>query len=186
MNLVVLDKTIEVTPTSKIDKVNMVTIVVYYFSGFLCSREVTFKDKDYSNQCNQEDIGLLCSDVIFSNIDKHIILALKCNKTNYNYNSMKIIMSATGNSICPIKVLRQLFREDLYPINTLLFRFVDRMFSYANFITILYNRLSRIGIPNYNLFTSYSFRRGTITTTKLERVLDSDIQRLRRQSSKVF
>ena len=49
MNLVIPDKAIETTPTSKVNEVNMVTTVVCCFSGFLCSGEVTFEDKDYSN-----------------------------------------------------------------------------------------------------------------------------------------
>ena len=49
MNLVILDKAAEMTSTSKVDEVNIVTIVVYCFSGFLCSGEVTFEDKDHLN-----------------------------------------------------------------------------------------------------------------------------------------
>jgi hypothetical protein len=52
INLVIPDKATEATPTSKIDKVNMVAATVYCFSGFLRSREVTFKDKDHLNQRN--------------------------------------------------------------------------------------------------------------------------------------
>jgi hypothetical protein len=52
MNLVILDKAAEATPTSKIDKVNIVAIVVYYFSGFFYNKEIIFKDKDRSNQYN--------------------------------------------------------------------------------------------------------------------------------------
>ena len=97
MNLVILDKAIEATPTSRVDKVNIITIVVYYFSGFLYSREVTFKNKDHSNQRNQEGIGLLYLDIIFSNTDKYITLALKHSKTDYNHKSIEIIISTTGN-----------------------------------------------------------------------------------------
>jgi hypothetical protein len=50
---------------------------------------------------------------MFSDTDKYITLALKYNKTNYNYDNIKIIISAIGNSICPVKALRRLFREDL-------------------------------------------------------------------------
>jgi hypothetical protein len=49
MNLVILDKATEATPTSKIDEVNRVVIVIYCFSGFLRNREVIFEDKDRSN-----------------------------------------------------------------------------------------------------------------------------------------
>ena len=52
MNLVILDKAIEATPTSKVDKVNMVATTVCCFSGFLRSGEVTFEDKDRLNQRN--------------------------------------------------------------------------------------------------------------------------------------
>jgi hypothetical protein len=52
MNLVILDKATEATPTSKIDEINMVIVVVYCFSGFFCSKEIIFKDKDRSNQRN--------------------------------------------------------------------------------------------------------------------------------------
>jgi hypothetical protein len=57
----------------------------------------------------------------------------------------------------------------------MLFRFANRTFSYANFVAILCSRLSRIGVPNCNLFISYSFRRDAATITKLKGVLDSDI-----------
>jgi hypothetical protein len=49
MNLVILDKTTEATPTSKVDEVNMVIAAVYCFSGFFYSKEVIFEDKDRSN-----------------------------------------------------------------------------------------------------------------------------------------
>jgi hypothetical protein len=122
----------------------------------------------------------LRSDVIFSNTNKYITLALKYNKTDYNHDSIEIIMSTTGNSTYPVKTLKRLFREDLQPINAPLFRFANKIFSYANFVVILCNKLSRISVPNYNLFTSYSFRRNAAITTKLKGILDSDIQRLGR------
>jgi hypothetical protein len=49
MNLVIPNKATEATPTSKIDKINIITITIYCFSGFLCNKEITFEDKDRSN-----------------------------------------------------------------------------------------------------------------------------------------
>ena len=50
---------------------------------------------------------------MFSDTDEHVTLALKRSKTDYNHESIEIIISAIGNSICPVKALRRLFREDL-------------------------------------------------------------------------
>jgi hypothetical protein len=186
MNLVIPDEAAEATPTGKVDEVNMVAAAVCCFSGFLRGGEVTFEDKDRSNQRNWEGTGLLRSDVTFSDTDEHVTLALKRSKTDYNHEGVEIIMSATGNSTCPVKALRRLFREDLQPINAPLFRFANRTFSYTNFVATLRSRLSRIGVPNCNLFTGHSFRRGAATTAKLKGVLDSDIQRLGRWSSEAF
>jgi hypothetical protein len=52
-------------------------------------------------------------DITFSDMDEYITLALKYSKTDYNHDSVEIIISAIGNSICPVKALRRLFREDL-------------------------------------------------------------------------
>jgi hypothetical protein len=49
MNLVILDKTTKATPTSKINKINIVIIVIYCFSGFFCNKNIIFEDKDHSN-----------------------------------------------------------------------------------------------------------------------------------------
>ena len=130
------------------------------------------------------------SDITFNNKDsdegKHITIALKRNKTDYNYKGVEIILAAIEDAICLVRALRRLFDQDIQPPTAPLFRFYNRTFSYINFVEELRGRLSRKGVPSYKLYTGHSFRRGAAITAKMKGMLDSDIQRLGRWSSEAF
>ena len=96
----------------KINKLNFITSSTIYFRRFIRSSKITFKTKTLYNQLLLIKKGLLRLDIIFSDLNKYIIVYLKASKTNYNYKRVNIIISISNISICSIYALYYLFIED--------------------------------------------------------------------------
>jgi hypothetical protein len=82
------------TENQRIDKINTITAATIAFKGFLYSGKFTYKAKNLYNKRSFKSTSLLCLDIIFSDLDKHITISLKQSKTNYNYISINIIIAA--------------------------------------------------------------------------------------------
>jgi hypothetical protein len=78
----------------RIDEINTITVAIIAFKGFFYSGKFTYEAKDLCNKRSFKSTSLLCSDITFSDLDKHIIISLKRSKTNYNYIGINIIIAA--------------------------------------------------------------------------------------------
>jgi hypothetical protein len=90
------------TKDQRIDEINIVAAAIVAFGGFLCSSEFTYEAKDLCNKRSFKNTSLLCSDIIFSDLDEYIIVLLKRNKTNYDYIGVDIIIAAIATPTCPV------------------------------------------------------------------------------------
>lgn len=173
-------------PQDRIDEVNMAAAAAVAFGGFMRSGEITYEQRELDNQRTFQNTRLLRSDITFSENFDHVTLRLKRSKTDTLHKGVEIIIAATGSPTCAVLALKRLFQLDPQPLHHPLFRFTRKVFSYRNFVSTLRQRLDDFGVPNSNLYTGHSFRRGATTTAKENGLLDSDIQRLGRWSSDAF
>jgi hypothetical protein len=100
------------TKNQRINKINIIAAATVAFGGFLYSGEFIYEAKDLYNKRSFKNTSLLCSDIIFSDLDEYIIILLKQSKTNYNYISVDIIIAATTTPTCLMRALRRLFKDD--------------------------------------------------------------------------
>jgi len=135
-------------------------VAIIAYIGFLCSGEFIYKAKDLRNKRAFQNISLLQSDIIFNNLDKHIILLLKQSKTNYNHVRVNIIIAAIGTLTYPIQALQRLFKEDSQPINSPLFQLSSGPLSYQKFVSTVHQWLQESGIADLEEYSGYSFCRG--------------------------
>lgn len=66
-------------------------------------------------------IGLTRSDISFAEGNLYTILWLKQSKVNIEHTKVKIIQTDTGEHICLVATLKQLFTQDIQPANVSLF-----------------------------------------------------------------
>jgi hypothetical protein len=116
-----------------IDNLNINIIAKITFAGFFCSSEYIY-DKITPIKRSQ---SLRKSDIYFGENNNYIILTLKYNKTNTEGISIEIILVATGSLIYPVKVLLELFANNIQSLSVLLFRLYNRPFSYNIVIPII-------------------------------------------------
>jgi hypothetical protein len=100
------------TKDQRINEINIITAATVAFRGFLYSGEFTYEAKDLYNKRSFKNTSLLCLDIIFSDLDEHIIVSLKRSKTNYNHISVDIIIAAIVTPTYPMRALRRLFKDD--------------------------------------------------------------------------
>jgi hypothetical protein len=91
-----------ITKDQRINEINIIAAATVVFGGFLRSSEFTYKAKDLYNKRSFKNTSLLCSDIMFSDLDEHIIVLLKQSKTNYNYIGVDIIIAATATPTYPV------------------------------------------------------------------------------------
>jgi hypothetical protein len=91
-----------ITENQRVDEINTVAAAIVAFRGFLRSGEFTYEAKDLYNKRSFKSTSLLCSDIMFSDLDKHITVLLKRSKTDYNYVGVNIIIAATVTPTCPM------------------------------------------------------------------------------------
>lgn len=172
--------------SARIDEVNIVGALASGFAGFLRSGEFTYDARELSNRRVFESTSLLRSNVTFSDNFDHAILTLKRSKTDIEHKGVQIVLAASSNSICPVRALKRLFDIDVQPPSAPLFRFSSKAFLYNNFVSALRRRLDDHSIINSTSYSGHSLRRGAATQAKINGMLDSDIQQLRRWSSEAF
>jgi hypothetical protein len=168
------------------NEINIVAAAATAFGGFLRSGEFTYEARELRNITTFQNTRLLRSDVTFSENNDHVSIRLKRSKTDTGHKGVEIIIAASNSSTCAVRALQRLFRLDPQPPTAPLFRFTNQTFSYSNFVTAIQTRLRQHGFPHWNAFSGHSFRRGAALTAKLNRMLDSDIQRLGRWTSEAF
>jgi hypothetical protein len=169
-----------------VDRLNFATASAVCFAGFLRSGEVTYEARDLKNQSVFNRTGLQRSDITFSEDDDHVLLLLKVSKTDEGHRGVHIVLVATRGPSCPVVALRRLFNDDPQPPDAPLFRFSGRAFSHSHFVETLRGVLMAKNVPNSNLYSSHSYRRGAASTAKNSGMAKDDIQRLGRWTSECF
>jgi hypothetical protein len=125
------------TNKQKIDEVNIVAVATVAYGGFLRSGEFTYEAKDLQDKRAFASTSLLRSDITFGDVDEHVILSLKRSKTDYDHVGVDIVIATTGNSTCPVRALRRLFKEDSQPMDSPLFRLSLGALLYNKFFVIV-------------------------------------------------
>jgi hypothetical protein len=77
-------------------------MAIIAFRGFLYSGEFTYKAKDLYNKRFFKNTSLLCLNIMFNDLNEHIIVSLKRSKTDYNYINVDIIIAIIATLTCPI------------------------------------------------------------------------------------
>jgi hypothetical protein len=90
------------TENQRVDEINTVAAAIVAFRGFLWSSKFTYKAKNLYNKRSFKSTSLLHSDIIFSDLDEHVMVLLKQSKTDYNHVGVNIIIAATATPTCPI------------------------------------------------------------------------------------
>jgi hypothetical protein len=99
------------TSFTQVNNVNINAVFKLAFLGFLQSGE--FMADNRLNKHTSENTKLIQSNVTFGLNNKHILLWLKRSKTNLLHKRVEIVITATGENICPVKALRRLWALDL-------------------------------------------------------------------------
>jgi hypothetical protein len=91
---------------TQVNNVNIDAVFKLAFLGFLRSGE--FMADNRLNEHISENTKLTRSDVTFGLNNKHILLRLKRSKTDLLHKEVEIVITATGEDICPVKALHRL------------------------------------------------------------------------------
>jgi hypothetical protein len=116
-----------------IDDLNINTAAKIAFAGFFYNSEY-INDKITRIKRSQ---GFRKLNIYFGENNNYIILTLKHNKTSTKSISIKIILIAIRFLIYPIKILLELFANNIRPFSVLLFRLYNKPFSYNIVIPII-------------------------------------------------
>lgn len=77
---------------------------------------------DFGNRKVFSKIKLIMLDITFLQDNQYVVLYLKRSKTNIKHTEIKIIITATNNSICLVSSFRELFILNPEPNNALVLR----------------------------------------------------------------
>jgi hypothetical protein len=77
-------------------------MAIVAFKGFFYSGKFTYKAKDLYNKRFFKNTSLLCLNIMFNDLNEHIIVSLKRSKTDYNYINVDIIIAIIATLTCPI------------------------------------------------------------------------------------
>ncbi|OXV08604.1 hypothetical protein Egran_03633, partial [Elaphomyces granulatus] len=111
---------------AQVDDLNFRTALKVAYAGFLRLGEITFNPADATDPRVFQRYHILRKDVRVNR--DHATLHLRNSKADRNKQGVYICVARTGDSLCPVTALEQLFSVDNQPSEAPLFRFVNRGF----------------------------------------------------------
>lgn len=179
----ILQKIIIPRPHSLAD-LNHNTVFIVAWAGFLRSGEFT-----YTAQALEDPIfiqtHLTRSNITFEENYQYAILRLKFSKTDYDHTGVEIVLAATGDTLCPVGALKELFALDPMPPQAPLFSLQGKPYTRKALINRLYLRLKNNNLSNKG-FSGYSFRKGAAQHASENGMFGEKIQKLGRWSLEAF
>jgi hypothetical protein len=165
---------------AQVDDLNFRTALKVAYAGFMRLGEITFNPTDTTNPRIFQRYHILRKDVRINR--DHATLHLRNSKADRNKQGVYICMARTGDTLCPVTALEQLFSMDNQPSEAPLFRFVSRGFRRQDVVTRIRNLLGLAGIDPSG-YTGHSLRRGAAQDAHDMGLPRDDIMMLGRWSS---
>jgi hypothetical protein len=165
---------------AQIDDLNFRTALKVGYAGFLRLGEITFNPADTTNPNVFQRYHILRRDVRINR--DHATLHLRNSKADRNKEGVYVCVARTGDPLCPVTALEQLFSVDNQPPEAPLFRFVNRGFRRQDVVIRIRNLLSLAGIDPSG-YSGHSLRKGAAQDAHDMGLPRDDIMMLGRWSS---
>ena len=165
-------------------ELNLNTAFIIAWAGFLRCGEFTYSSQDREDALFVQT-HLTRSDSTFEDRCQYAILRLKFSKTDYDHTGVEIILAATGDELCPVAALRNLFQKDPQHQLSPLFNLDGAAFARKAVVDYLCQRLRENNMSDEG-FSGHSFRKGAAQHAADNGMLAERIQKLGRWSSDAF
>jgi integrase len=165
---------------AQLDDLNFRSALKVAYAGFLRLGEITYNPGDTVNPTIFQRYHVLRRDVRVNR--DHVTLHLRNSKADRDKQGVYICMARTGDIICPVTALEQLFLVDSRPPDAPLFRFINRGFRRQNVINRIKSLLALAGVDPGG-YTGHSLRRGAAQDAHDMGLPRDDIMMLGRWSS---